>query len=43
MSEEEKKEIVSAVLQEIEERSIDATVGFSVDEEGYLCVNVVEG
>lgn len=39
MTTEEKQEIVQEVLQEIAEQSIDAQLGFSIDADGYLCVD----
>lgn len=44
MTEEEKQEIVEEVVQEvlaeIAEQSIDAQLGFSIDADGYLCVDI---
>lgn len=43
MEPEEKQEIVEEVVQEvlaeIAEQSIDAQLGFSIDADGYLCVD----
>lgn len=39
MTPEEKQEIVQEVLAEIAEQSIDAQLGFSIDADGYLCVD----
>lgn len=39
MTPEEKNEIVQEVLEEIANQSIDAQLGFSIDEDGYLCVD----
>jgi len=39
MEPEEKQEIVDAVIAQIESESINAQLGFSVDEDGYLCVD----
>lgn len=39
MTPEEKQEIVQEVLQEIADQSIDAVLGFSIDADGYLCVD----
>lgn len=33
------EEVVQEVLDEIANQSIDAQLGFSVDEDGYLCVD----
>ena len=40
MTPEEKQEIVQEVLAEIADQSIDAQLGFSIDTEGYLCVDI---
>lgn len=39
MTPEEKQEIVQEVLAEIAEQSINAELGFSIDADGYLCVD----
>jgi hypothetical protein len=39
MEPEEKQEIVDAVIAQIASESINAQLGFSVDEDGYLCVD----
>jgi len=39
MEPEEKQEIVQEVIAQIESESINAQLGFSVDEDGYLCVD----
>lgn len=31
--------IVDAVIATLEQQSIDATLGFSIDSDGYLCVD----
>lgn len=40
MTPEEKQEIVQEVLAEIADQSIDAQLGFSIDTDGYLCVDI---
>lgn len=42
MEPEEKQEIVDAVIAQIESESINAQLGFSIDEDGYLCVDTEE-
>ncbi len=40
MTPEEKQEIVQEVLAEIADQSINAELGFSIDTDGYLCVDI---
>lgn len=41
MTPEEKQEIVDEVLQEIANQSINEELAFSIDSDGYLCVDTV--
>lgn len=42
MSENEKQEIVAAVIQEIQATAINSVFELTVDDEGWLCVTVTE-